>query len=527
MAFFPEIQSVGDVSRVHARLRPGETALIFEDRRQSYAEFDRNCSRVANALIGEGLKPQARVAFLDKNSDQYFEIMFGAAKANMVTVAVNWRLAPPEIAYILNDAKAEVLFVGAPFVALVEKIKGELSSVKRIVAMEGAAPGFTPYESWRDAASDRDPNAPSAMDDVCIQMYTSGTTGHPKGVMLTNRNFLEGRARTSQSPETDFIKVEPGEASLVAMPVFHIGGSGWGFSGLYNGAANIVLAEFTPAGVLKAIRDYRIARFFIVPAAMKFLMEDPAAATTDFSCVKYILYGASPIPLDLLRRAMDVFKCKFVQLYGMTEATGSVTYLPPEDHDPNGNARMRSAGKPLPGVEIKIVDEKGNAVPHGTVGEICVRTVQLMKGYWNLAEATAKTITKDGWLRSGDAGYMDADGYVFVHDRVKDMIVSGAENIYPAEVESAIFGHPAVADVAVIGIPDDKWGEAVKAMVVLKPGARATADDIIGFARGRIAAYKCPKSVEFIPALPRNPSGKILKRELRAPYWAGRDRQVN
>ena len=239
------------------------------------------------------------------------------------------------------------------------------------------------------------------------------------------------------------------------------------------------------------------------------------------------MYGASPIPLDLLRECMDVFGCGFVQMYGMTETTGTIVALEPEDHTPEGSQRMRSAGKPLAGVEIAILDGEGNRLRAGQVGEIATRSMANMKGYWNLPEASKRTMTEDGWLRTGDAGYLDEDGYVYVHDRVKDMIISGAENIYPAEVESAIFGHPAIAEVAVIGVPDDKWGEAVKAVVVLKEGADVSPDEIIAFARTRIAGFKAPRTVDFIEALPRNPSGKILKRELREPYWAGKDRRVN
>jgi acyl-CoA synthetase (AMP-forming)/AMP-acid ligase II len=232
------------------------------------------------------------------------------------------------------------------------------------------------------------------------------------------------------------------------------------------------------------------------------------------------------MPLELLRKSMAVFKCQFAQVYGLTETTGAITYLPPEDHDPNGNERMKSCGKPFSSVEIKIVDEQGNTLPPREVGEIITRSKQNMKGYWNLPEATAKAI-KGEWFYTGDAGYTDEEGYVYIYDRVKDMIVSGGENIYPAEVESAIFGHPAVADVAVIGVPDEKWGESVKAVIVKKPGVEATGDEIIAYARERIASYKVPRSVDFVEALPRNPTGKILKREIRAPYWEGRERQVN
>jgi acyl-CoA synthetase (AMP-forming)/AMP-acid ligase II len=288
-----------------------------------------------------------------------------------------------------------------------------------------------------------------------------------------------------------------------------------------------VISEFTPGAVFDAVELGGVTRFFMVPAALHLLLLHPRCKTVDFSRLKYIIYGASPIPLDLLRECISMFGAQFLQAYGMTETTGTIVMLPPEDHDPNGNVRMRSAGKALPGVELKIVDADGSEMPVGEVGELITRSSNNMAGYWNLPEASAKTITPDGWVYTGDAGYLDADGYLFIHDRVKDMIITGGENVYPAEVESAIYGHPAVQEVAVIGVPDEKWGEAVKAVCVPKAGTTIDEADVIAWARTKIAGFKVPKSVDVIDALPRNPSGKILRKDLRAPYWAGRERQVN
>ena len=279
--------------------------------------------------------------------------------------------------------------------------------------------------------------------------------------------------------------------------------------------------------MLETIEHYRIRRLFLVPAALKILLEHPRAATTDFSSISSFSYGASPIPLDLLKQGLEVLQCGFVQMYGMTETWGTVVALPPEDHAPDRLRVMSSAGRALPGVQLRILDDAGNPLPPGVIGEVAIHSPSNMKGYWNRPEETAKTLIGDGWLRTGDAGLIDEEGYLFIQDRMKDMIITGAENVYPAEVESAIYGHPAVADVAVIGVPDERWGEAVKACVVLKPGVDADAESIIAFARTRIAGFKCPKSIDFIEVLPRNPSGKILRRALREPYWAGRDRQVN
>lgn len=518
--------TLGDVANLQARERGDDTAFVFEGRVTSYAAFNAHANQVANGLLQAGVKKGARVSFLGKNSDHYFETLFGGAKAGAVMAPVNWRLAPPEIVYIVNDCKAEVLFVGPEFTALAKQIAPELPSLRLIIAMEDGVPEWPAFETWRDAQSTDEPRTDVGWDDVVVQLYTSGTTGRPKGAMIRHSGIL-GMRRHKPEDVAEWNTWSPDDVSLVAMPIFHIGGTGWGISGLVNGAKGIVAREFDPHKVLDFIERDRITKIFMVPAAMQIVVRHPRAREIDYSCIKYILYGASPIPLDLLRECMEVFGCGFVQMYGMTETTGTIVALPPEDHDPKGNARMRSAGKPLPGVEVVILDENGKALGTNEVGEIATRSIANMAGYWNLDEATAKTIGKDGWLRTGDAGYIDEDGYVYIHDRVKDMIISGGENIYPAEVENAIFGHPDVADVGVIGVPDPKWGEAVKAIVVLKPGKDAKAEDIIGWARTKIAGYKVPKSVDFIEALPRNPSGKILRRQLREPYWAGSERRVN
>jgi len=524
-ATLDEVGTLGDLARFHGVHRPAREAFWFEGRSTSYGEFDRLTNRVANGLLADGLRPGSRVGVIDKNSDDFYQVVFGCAKANTVSVGINWRLAPPEVAYILNDSKAEVLFVGPDFYALVDGIRAEVPTLKRIVAMGEGHGEWRGFEDWRDGFADTDPGVPVTTDDVAIQMYTSGTTGHPKGVQLQHRCFFD-LWRYPPAADMAFNEWTEADVNLAAMPNFHIGGVGWCILGIRPGARNVIVREFEPGNTLDMIQQFGITKLFLVPAAIRMVLMHPKARETDYSSVQYIHYGASPIPLDLLREAIEVFQCGFVQLYGMTETTGSATYLPPQDHDTSGNERMRSAGKPFPGVRLKVVDEQGQPVPPRQVGEICIASPVNMLGYWNLPEATAKTLI-DGFVHTGDAGFLDEDGYVYVHDRVKDMIVSGAENIYPAEVESALFGHPAVADVAVFGVPDERWGEAVKAAVVLKPGMSVTGDELIGFARQRIAGYKLPKSIDFIAELPRNPSGKILKRELRKPYWEGMSRNVN
>ncbi|WP_024508717.1 fatty acid--CoA ligase [Bradyrhizobium sp. ARR65] len=518
--------TLAEMVRLQANNRGEAIAFEFEGRTTSFAEFDRNTNRVANALSALGVRPGERIAYLGKNSDIYFELLLGAMKANVVMAPVNWRLAGPEVAFIVEDCKAPVLFVGPEFITLVRNIAPELKTVRTIIATEGGAPEWPDFTTWRDAQSSADPGVEITPGDIAIQLYTSGTTGKPKGAMLSHANFLNLVNAGSDTEKPDWNRWTTDDVSLVAMPIFHIGGSGWGVMGLYHGARAVIAREFDPTKVLDFFERDGITKIFMVPAAMQFVVRQPRARNVDFSRLKYMLYGASPIPAALLKECIEVFKCGFVQMYGMTETTGTIVALAPEDHIV-GSERMRSAGKPLPGVELAILDAEGNRLPPRQVGEIATRSGSNMVGYWNLPEATARTLDKDGWLRTGDAGYLDEDGYLYIHDRIKDMIISGGENIYPAEVESAICDHPDVAEAAVIGIPDDKWGEAVKAIVVLKPGKTATAADIINFTRERIAGYKTPKSVDFIAALPRNPSGKILRRHLRDPYWAGKERQVN
>jgi acyl-CoA synthetase (AMP-forming)/AMP-acid ligase II len=519
MAIQPALRDLCELSRYHAAVRPERVAMTFEGRETTFGQLDRRASRVANGLLATCPTAQARVALLDKNSDQFFELWFGAAKARDVLVPVNWRLAPAEIAYILNDAEAELLFVGEEYVTTVERLLPELRTVKQVIALAGRCSAWEGYAAWRDRQASADPRLETPGDDVALQLYTSGTTGHPKGVQITHDALMTSLAARQWFPCT------AEDVKLLSMPQYHAIGSVLGLGAYYVGGRTVIARQANPAEVLRLIPAERVTHAILVPAVLLFLLQTPGCRDTDFSSLTYIVYAASPIPLDLLRDAMTTFKCRFGQVYGLTE-TLIVTYLPPEDHDPAGSARMRSCGRPISNAQIKVVGDDGIDLPCGEVGEIVARTPQAMKGYWRLPEATAAVI-RDGWLFTGDAGYFDEEGYLYIHDRVKDMVVSGGENIYPAEVENAIYGHPAIVDVAVIGVPDARWGEAVKAIVVRKPGVDIAEAEIIAYARERIARYKAPKSVDFADALPRNPSGKILKRILRAPYWEGFDRQVN
>ena len=517
------ITTIAGIIRTHAKNLSGKVALVQGDRVQTWHELYQRSSQVAQALKAAGVGNQDRVAFLDKNSIEHFEVFYGCAMLNAVSVDINFRLAPPEVAYIVNDSRAKVFVVGPDFVPVLDAIAGELPHTKKIVVI-GGHPKHESYESWVAGHSPVDPGVNSRPNDVAFQLYSSGTTGRPKGVMLTNDNFL-GILPSAR----DLWGMNEHAINLVAMPLFHIGGSGWATAGQYNGCKSIILRETVDVGgIVKMIGEHRITHAFMVPALLAFTLMVPDIDKADFSSLKLIAYGASPISEQVLAQSLKTFKCEFVQVYGLTETTGVVTMLMHEDHDVDGPRKhlLRSCGKPSMGIELKIVDEKGKEVAAGDVGEIIIRSKQVMKGYWNMPEETAKSI-RNGWFYTGDAGYKDKEGYVYIHDRVKDMIVSGGENVYPAEVENALMKHPAIQDVAVIGIPDDRWGEVPLAIVVRKAGIEVTEDDIVAFGRTQLAGFKTPKKVAWIDALPRNPSGKILKKDLRAPYWQGRTRQVN
>ena len=524
---FDAIHTLGDIARNHARVRGDRIAMQFEGRTTTFADLDRQSNQAANALIAAGVKKGDRVAYLGKNADRYFELWFATAKAGAIIAPIGWRLSPPEVAYIVDDTAASILFVGAECIGCATEALKQTQAKPLVIAMEAGDHGFSVYEAWRDAQPATDPKVAVDPQDTSLLLYTSGTTGRPKGVMLASANLLRSRKALSQA-SMGWNEWNEGETNLVAMPIAHIGGSGWGLVGILNGVRNIVTREFNPIEAIELIEKERIAKMFMVPAALQFIIRMPRAKEIDYSSLKHILYGASPMPVALLQECMELFGCEFCQQYGMTETTGTIVYLPPQDHSAQGARRMASAGLPMPGVEIRIMDADGKVLGPNETGEICTRSVANMVGYWRNEKATTSTVDGDGWLRTGDAGYLDEDGYLFIQDRIKDMICSGAENVYPAEVENAIHGHPHVAEVAVIGVPDDTWGEAVKAVVVAKPGVTPDADSIIAYARERIAHFKAPKSVDFrTDALPRSASGKILRRELREPYWAGRDRQVN
>lgn len=550
-------RTVSGIIRTHSRERPDVTMLVDRGSRWTWGEHFARACRVGHALRAEGAGPGSRVAFLDRNGAEYFETLFGGALNGIVNVAVNWRLAPAEMAAVIDDSRAEVLVIHREYMPCLAGMSSDLTSVRRIVVIEapdssgsvldeGSVSGdagslreglrrrLVSYGDWTADRPETDPGYEPEPLEASLQLYTSGTTGLPKGVMLSNSNLAAAIGGADES-----FHIDDQVVSLVAMPLFHIGGSGWALAAMSRGGRSVVLRDPDPGQLLALVETERISHMFLVPALLMFLLATPAIKDADMSSLREIFYGASPISEDVLVNCLRVFKCGFTQVYGMTETTGAICALASSDHDPDGPRRslLRSAGKPLAHVEIRAVDpDSGTDVPLGSVGELWTRSPYTMLGYWGKPEETSAAVDSEGWLRTGDAGFLDEEGYVFLHDRIKDMVVSGGENVYPAEVENVLLSHAEVADAAVIGVPDDRWGETVKAIVV-RPAAgskgESTSEDdkrlkaeLIEHCRAHLAHYKCPTSVDFASTLPRNPSGKILKRELREPYWQGRDRKV-
>ena len=512
---------LADIPRVQATRIPDSVALWFEGTETTYRDLDTRTNQIANGLIALDVQPGDRVAYLAKNTDVYYEMLFGAAKARAVLTGVNTRLAPPEIQFILSDASAKVLIVGKEFYAVIDQIRDQLPDLTRIITIDGDREDWDYFPSWRNSKPNTAPDRTPEADDDVIQLYTSGTTGRPKGVQLSNASY---EAFFCQAAMLEWSSYGAGEAVMNAMPLFHVAGVNVGVLAAAQGAKAVILRDIDPGLILKLVEELTIAYAFWVLAVIMMLTQHPDVETTDFSALKVVSYGASPIAESLLLDAKRIMNVSFTQLYGLTETLGAGTYLPPQAHDPAWG-KLRSCGVPWPGAIVRCVDDEGKPVPTGEVGEIVIKARFLMKGYWNRPDATEEAV-KNGFFHTGDAGYFDEDGFLYIHDRIKDMIVSGGENVYPAEVENALFSHPGVADVAVIGVPDEKWGESVKAIIIVKPGETVTQEDLVAWAKDRIASFKCPKTVDFVSELPRNPSGKILRKDLREPFWVGHERRV-
>jgi acyl-CoA synthetase (AMP-forming)/AMP-acid ligase II len=500
-AFVSDDFRIAQVLRDRAAAHPGQVALVDGDgRKQTYGELQQRSNRLAQYLLQRGVTVGDRVAHLDRNASAAAELLLAAAKIGAVMVPLNWRLAAPELQALLQDSRAKLLFCGPAFAETARQL-----SPDRTVTFDGA-----------DDCPDDDPRQDGDLNAIVLQLYTSGTTGRPKGVQTTNRNLSN---LTAGLPE--YWSVDESSVSLVAMPLFHIGGMGWLLVGLTCGATNVLVPEIAPESLLDTMESERVTNAFLVPTVLQMLSAVPGAADRDWSALRSIAYGASSITTTVLKTVLTTFGCPLYQVYGMTETTGAIVQLDAADHDPGGPREhlLRAAGRPYPWMELQIVDPaSGDPLPTDGIGEVRVRGSSVTPGYFDNPEATDAALHPDGWLHTGDGGYLDADGYLFLTDRIKDMIVTGAENVYPAEVEEVLARHPLVSEVAVFGVPDDRWGEVVTAAVVARGDDQPEIDELVAFARERLAGYKLPRTVHYVDEMPKTATGKVSKKDLREQY---------
>ena len=508
------------------RLRRNEAAVVDGEHRITWDQYVDRVARQAGALHSLGFEKGDRVAVLSNNNYRYIEIYFGSVWAGGCICPLNTRHSVKEIVACLDDSESRILMVDSNHLSMLPEIRQEAKGLLHVVYIDdGPAPdGVLSYDELL-AKSKPAEDAMCGGDDVACLYYTGGTTGAPKAVMLTHNNLWWNTAGSANE-----VRMSVDSVAMLSGPLFHLAGGGRIYSAAIAASTLVILPQFALPDVLDAIQHERVTHVTFVPTMLNSIMNWPELAKYDLSSIRLLVYGASPMPESLLLKLPEVFpEARMLQAYGMTELSPTVSQLRHEDHMPpeGKESRRRSAGQPISTVEIKITDPDGREVPAGTVGEIVVRGPTVMKGYWKLPELTAETL-RGGWMHTGDAGYMDEDGYLFIADRIKDMIISGGENIYSAEVENALYKHPDIAECAVIGIPDEKWGEAVRAIIVLKSGATLQEADVIAHCRTLIAGYKCPKSVEFsADALPKSGPGKILKNKLRERFWSDQSRRVN
>ena len=517
---------VGDMIRRSSDKFPEKTALIFKDKRITYEALNHRVNALANRLLDMGGKKGDRVAVILHNCPEYIEAYFACAKSGLVFVPINNLLKQGELTQIIQYIKPRFLLVDTDFEELILKTTQGMAFVEFKISLEAAQnPPFISYEEILSKGSSEEPGAKISNDDVMSIFLTSGTTGLPKGAMRTHHHNFQNALVCALE-----MKLGTNDRTILLFPLYHVTFEDHTRHFLMGNTVYIrPEGAFDPREVLGILEREKITTCQFVPTMVSAMLQEKSIETYDLQHLRLIPYAASPMPVELLKQAMKRFQCGFIQFYGQTETGPLTTVLPPEAHVLEGNRaqldRLASAGRAALNYEVRIVDEGGKDIPVGEVGEIAVRSEAMTIGYWHLPEQTAESV-RDGWRLTGDFGKFDSEKYVYIVDRKNDMIISGGKNIYPREVEEVIYSHAAVLDVAVLGVPDDYWGESVKAIVVLKNGMTATEDEVIGICRERLASYKKPKSVEFRAELPRSPTGKILKRKIREEYWESRDRRV-
>ena len=511
-----------DFLNIATSICPDKVAIIFEGKRYTFSQLNERVNRLANALSNLGVSKGDRVAMLQVNCNQCVEVYFATTKIGAIYVPLNFRVKGDELTYMLNSSETNTLFVGGRYINLVNSIRPNLTSVHHYISIDSKHDGMLYYEDMLSSSPAEEIVTEITDDDTTILMYTAGTTGLPKGVMLSHNSFalyvLENV--TPADPELE-------EKNILTVPLYHVAGIQAMMAAIYGGRTLIMEQQFEAKEWMELVEKEKANRAMMVPTMLKQLMDHPDFNKHDLSSLQVITYGAAPMPLEVIKRALEVFPgVSFINAFGQTETASTITTLSPEDHIIRGSEeerekklkRLSSIGKPMPDVEMKVVDEEGRELSPGEVGEIMARGPRVMTGYWRDEEKTAKTIDKEGWVHTDDIGYMDEDGYFFLAGRATDMIIRGGENIAPEEVEAVLHSHPKIEEAAVIGVPDEEWGEQPRAVIVIKKGETATPEEIMEYCRAKMASFKRPRSIVFVDELPRNPMGKVLKRVLREQY---------
>jgi acyl-CoA synthetase (AMP-forming)/AMP-acid ligase II len=511
-----------DFLNIASAICPDKTAIVFEGKRYTFGQLNERVNRLANGLIKMGVKQGDRVGFIQVNCNQCVETYFAVAKMGGIYLPLNFRAKEKEFTYMLNTAEATTLIVGDRYVPMIKSIQSECKSLKYLISIENKQDDMLYYEDIIKDSPPDDVITEIDDDETTILMYTAGTTGFPKGVMLSHTSFSSYMLEnvTPADPEAT-------ESNILTVPLYHVAGIQAMMAAIYGGRTLVMERQFEPEEWMTLVETEKANRAMMVPTMLKQLLDHPNFKKHDLSSLKVITYGAAPMPLPVIRKALEEFPgVSFINAFGQTETASTITALGPEDHMLTGTEeekekklrRLASIGKPMANVEMKVIDDDGKKLGIGEVGEILARGPRVMSGYWKDEEKTAKTIDKDGWVHTGDVGYVDEEGYYFLSGRSSDMIIRAGENISPEELENVIREHPKVEDVAVIGVPDETWGEEPRAVVIPKKGEKPTEEEIMEWCRERLASFKRPRTVVFVDDLPRNPMGKLIKREIREKY---------
>jgi acyl-CoA synthetase (AMP-forming)/AMP-acid ligase II len=515
---------LGDIPIRYAKLTPDREALVFEDTRLTWKAFNERINRLANWLLSMGFKAGDTVSALAQNCNQYYELYYAAFKIGLINAPINYRLSPSEMLYLVNFSQSRILFVGAEYFEFVEENRDVMEHVQMLVSFDGPASGMQDYEALLERSSPAEPGLEIDEEEVAVISYTGGTTGLPKGAMLTHRNFF-----TVIRTILIYGELSGNDVTLQVLPPFHL--TIWQtLLTHYNGGKSVLNKKLDLHHIMGLFSKEKVTFINLVPVLLNWIVNDPDFDDYDFSSLRNITYGGSPIPTPVLEKCLEKMTPRFSQGFGLTESTLLATVLGAEDHvlsdDPLKKKHLKSVGQEAYHNEVKVVDDDGNELSPGEIGEIIIKGPNVMKGYWRDPEQTADRI-RGGWLYSNDMGYFDEDGYLYIVDRKQFMIITGGENVYPKEVEDVLYQHPAISEAAVVSAPDEKWGETVAAVIVLREGASLTEEEVISFTREHLAGYKCPRIVVFVDSLPKTPIMKIDSMKVREQFWERHDRKVH